>query len=200
MIDAKSSTILQLSELVGLFPQIQERLLSMNQEIVKGQQFHRDENLQQMLDTILEVTKMAIEKNQFIDQSRHISIGGDLNAEDSEVTFGDIHNSEFKTLINQLPDSVEEGQKGLKELLTELDQVIEEETKLSTEEKEKLREGAKALIEAPQTTEPEKKSQLVQRTKEIFSIILRGLPPTAAIVKACSELLPQILRILGLPA
>ncbi len=202
LIEARDSTILQLSELLDvILPAMQERIFSMRQEIIEPSRSHGDENLQQIFYSLLEVTKLAMERKQIIDQSRNTYIGRDLNAEGgSNVTFGDVTSSELKTLIGQLPDSIEQGQQGIRTLLAELEQAIEEEAELSTSKKAVLREEVQALIEAYQTNEPEKKAGLIQHTKEMFSVMLKGLPPTAAIVESCSKLLPQILKILGFPA
>ena len=85
-------------------------------------------------------------------------------------------------------------------LLTQLQQVIENDSALSEPDKADLLEQVQALAEAKQTEEPAKKEGLIRKAKKMFDATLSSLPQTASIVEACSKLLPMILKGLGLPA
>jgi hypothetical protein len=113
------------------------------------------------------------------------------------VAGGDISGSVTNT-INQLPDSSEPDKPGIKELLIQLQQAIEETTELSVGEKVLLLEQVKVFADVKQTSEPEKRTGLVQKAKLIFETILKVLPNTAKLAETCNKLLPMILKALGL--
>lgn len=141
----------------------------------------------------------AMQENK--DSSRKIEVGNigrDFNPSGQALNLGemDISGSVSNT-IDQLPSSAESNKVGIKELLSQLQQAIETTTELSTGEKTILLEQVKALAEAQQTLEPERKTGLVQKAKEIIEAILKSLPTTATFVKACNDLLPMILKVLG---
>ncbi|MEH2309114.1 pentapeptide repeat-containing protein [Nostoc sp.] len=101
--------------------------------------------------------------------------------------------------VSQLPESPEPDQIGLKELLTQLQNAIEQEKELSPQDKADLLEQVAALADAMETPEQTKKEGLVRKAQKMFKATLIGLPDTAKIVDACSQLLPAILKVLGLP-
>ncbi|MFB2981880.1 pentapeptide repeat-containing protein [Microseira sp. BLCC-F43] len=90
--------------------------------------------------------------NESTDQSRKIeigSVGRDFNASGQAFNLGEMDISGTVTnTINQLPESPEPDQPGIKELLTELQAAIEAETNLSDEDKAEALEQVKALAEA----------------------------------------------------
>ncbi|NJP11197.1 MAG: hypothetical protein HC866_18400 [Leptolyngbyaceae cyanobacterium RU_5_1] len=99
--------------------------------------------------------------------------------------------------IRHLPDEPESEQPSLKQLLTQLQQVIESDADLSDADKADLLEQVQGLATAQQTEEPAQKEGLVRKAKKMFEATLKGLPDTAKIVEACSKLLPMILKTLG---
>ena len=123
-------------------------------------------------------------------------VGGDVSG---VVNLGAISGNVTNTL-NQLPDSSEPDEPNIKELLTQLQQAIENDSDLSDSDKEDLLEQVQALAEAKQTEEPAKKEGLTRKARKMFEATLSSLPQTASIVEACSKLLPMILKALGLPA
>lgn len=118
---------------------------------------------------------------------------------DGVVNLGTISGSVTNT-IDQLPDSEEPDEPNIKELLTQLQQAIENDSDLSDPDKADLLEQVQALAEAKQTEEPAKKEGLTRKARKMFEATLSSLPQTASIVEACSKLLPMILKALGLPA
>jgi hypothetical protein len=108
------------------------------------------------------------------------------------VVYGDV-----STVVNQLPSSPDPEKPGIKELLFQLKQVVEEATELSAGEKAILLEQIKALAEVQQTPEPEKRENLLQKSKAMFEVILKNLPDTAKVAESCGKLLPLILKLLG---
>ncbi|MEG4584677.1 pentapeptide repeat-containing protein [Microcoleus sp. MOSTC5] len=123
-------------------------------------------------------------------------VGGDVSG---VVNLGAISGSVTNT-IDRLPDSSETDEPNIKELLTQLQQAIEDDSDLSDRDKEDLLEQVQALAEAKQTEEPAKKEGLTRKARKMFEATLSSLPQTASIVEACSKLLPMILKGLGLPA
>ena len=118
---------------------------------------------------------------------------------DGVVNLGTISGNVTNTL-NQLTDSSETDEPNIKELLTQLQQAIENDSDLSDPDKADLLEQVQALAEAKQTEEPAKKEGLTRKARKMFEATLSSLPQTASIVEACSKLLPMILKGLGLPA
>lgn len=123
-------------------------------------------------------------------------VGGDVSG---VVNLGAISGNVTNTL-NQLPDSSESDEPNIKELLTQLQQAIENDSDLSPPDKADLLEQVQALAEAKQTEEPAKKEGLTRKARKMFEATLSSLPQTASIVEACTKLLPMILKGLGLPA
>ena len=123
-------------------------------------------------------------------------VGGDVSG---VVNLGTISGNVTNT-INQLPDASEPDQPNLKELLTQLQQAIENDSDLSDPDKADLLEQVQVLAEAKQTEEPAKKEGLARKARKMFDATLSSLPQTASIVEACSKLLPMVLKALGLSA
>ena len=137
--------------------------------------------------------------NQSSNQGNNIYVGGNATATGSTINLGEISGA-VSNIVNQLPSSPEPDQPGIKELLAQLQKVIEEETELSDDDKVDLLEQVKTLAEVKRTPEVKKKEGLVRKARKMFEATLRGLPDTAKIVEAWSKLLPVILKALGLPA
>lgn len=123
-------------------------------------------------------------------------VGGDVSG---VVNLGAISGSVTNT-IARLPDSEEPSEPNIKELLTQLQQAIENDSDLSDPDKADLLEQVQALASAKQTEEPAKKEGLTRKARKMFEATLSSLPQTASIVEACTKLLPMILKGLGLPA
>lgn len=138
--------------------------------------------------------------NDSIDQSQNFNVGGDfnINATNAVVNLRDISGT-VTNAINQLPETSDPAQPSLKQLLMQLKQVIESEEELSVEDKADLLEQVKALAEAKQATESEKREGVVRKARKIFDATIKSLPDTAKVVEACSRLLPLILKALGFP-
>ncbi|MHC5759988.1 pentapeptide repeat-containing protein [Nostoc sp.] len=134
-----------------------------------------------------------------VDASRgeRFTVGGDITG--STINLGEISGS-VSNVLNQLPSSPEPTQPGIKELLIQLQQAVDEDTDLAPEDKADLLEHVKALAEAGQTPDQEKKKGLVRKARINFDGILKSLPSTANIIESCSKLLPLIIKALGLPA
>ena len=128
-----------------------------------------------------------------INQSKNISVGGDLSQNASTLNLGDI-SGEVSNVIEQVPSETlaSEG-RSLKKLLLQLKAAIESESLLNEEDKIDLLEQLKTLSEAQKIESPQEKATLMRRAGKIFSATLKGLPDTARIVESCGRILPLIL-------
>lgn len=111
------------------------------------------------------------------------------------VAIGTISGS-VTNAINQLPATSDLDQPGIKEMLTQLQAAIEDETNLSNEDKMEALEQVKTLAEAGQKPE----NSVLQKTAKTAIKILKGtassLPDTAKLAEACAKLLPIISSLL----
>jgi len=107
------------------------------------------------------------------------------------VAIGAISGSVTNT-INQLPPSLDPNHLGIKELLFQLQAVIEAETNLSDEDKVEALEQVKTLAEAGQKPE----DGILQKSAKTALKILKGtvssLPDAAKLAEAGAKLLPLI--------
>lgn len=148
----------------------------------------------------INVQAIAKAMNESKDQSQNFSVGGDftITSTNSIVNLRDISGTVTYT-INQLPESSNPAEPGIRELLSQLQKLVEEDTELALEDKADLLEQVKALAETEQVPEQDKKEGIVRKARKIFEATLKGLPDTARIVEACSKLLPMVIKALGLP-
>ena len=87
---------------------------------------------------------------------------------------------------------------GIKELLTQLQTIIEAETNLTDKNKEKALKQVKALAEAAQNPKEPEKQDLADTAITMLKGLITGLPSAATLVEACNKLLPAIASLLGL--
>jgi uncharacterized protein YjbI with pentapeptide repeats len=100
--------------------------------------------------------------------------------------------------VNQLPTAPEPDKPGIKELLTQLQTLIEAETNLTDKNKEKALKQVKALAEAAQNPKEPEKQDLADTAITMLKGLITGLPSAATLVEACNKLLPAIASLLGL--
>lgn len=117
----------------------------------------------------------------------------DIHSEDSSVI--DI-SGQINQMINQLPDNSNEQQE-IKKLLAQLNDAITSEATLEKLDKEDALEEVKNLAEASKKSDEEGKKKGGKAIRTLQRIVT-ALPATTALVKACSELLPAIAKLLGL--
>ncbi|MBW4429963.1 MAG: pentapeptide repeat-containing protein [Nostoc desertorum CM1-VF14] len=203
-LEAKEGEIARLNSyyqvLMDMYRQFLQKFLertgsSAESVIVQGQG-HRIYLTNQVGD-IMENQNISAGGNVDASTGAKINVGGDITG--STLNLGTISGS-VSNVVNQLPSSPDPTQPGIKELLIQLQQAIDEDTDLAPEDKADLLEQVKALAEAEQTSEQDKKKGLVRNAKKIFDATLKSLPNTANIIEASSKLLPLILKALGLPA
>jgi uncharacterized protein YjbI with pentapeptide repeats len=137
-------------------------------------------------------------------EDKSIQVNANNNAKVSGLSSGDgvvnlgIISGNVTNAINQLPEDPELDQPDLKELLIQLQHVIQNDPNLLDPDKSDLLEQVQALAEAKQVEEPAKREGLIRKAMKMFDATLKSLPDTAKIVEACSKLLPLILKALSI--
>lgn len=111
----------------------------------------------------------------------------------STINLGEISGN-VTNAVNQLPVAPEPEKPGLKELLAELQTLIEAETNLTDKNKEKALKQVKALAEAAQNPKAEEKQDLADTAITMLKGIVTGLPSAATLFEACV----RIAALLGL--
>lgn len=122
-------------------------------------------------------------------------IGGDA-AIDGIVNLGTI-NGNVTNAIEQLPDSTQSDNLGLKEILIELQKAVSTETSLSDEDKVEALEQLKKLAEAGKNPSDGAMRKMARQAATMLKGIVTGLPDVTKLVEACNKLLPIISSIFG---
>ncbi len=133
--------------------------------------------------------------NESADESRKIEISGNVTG--STLNLGEISGT-VTTTINQLPDSSQANQAGIKELLTQLQTAIEAENDLPQEDKAEALEQVKVLAEAGKNPQEGTMQKMGKTAIKILKGTAAGLPSAAKLVEECNKLLPLISKLLGL--
>ncbi len=97
--------------------------------------------------------------------------------------------------INQLPASTDSNQPGIKELLDQLLESIKTETELKEGDKSDAIEELQNLAEASQDDDQNAKKTKARKSLRTLVRIVNDLPPTAALIDTCQELLTAIAKL-----
>ncbi|WP_235595807.1 pentapeptide repeat-containing protein [Mastigocoleus testarum] len=119
------------------------------------------------------------------------------NASMIGVTMGTISGNVTNT-ISQLPNSPEPEKPGIKELLQELQNVIEADTNLSDEDKAEALEQVQTIAEAGQKPEDGAMQKMVKTALKILKGTIAELPSAEELVKVCGTILPAIATFFSL--
>lgn len=150
----------------------------------------------QPVNVPIHVQAIAKAMNDSTDQSQNVTIGGNVTG--STINLGEISGS-VSNAVNQLPNSPDPKQPGIKELLAELQAAIEGDADLPEKGKATALEQVKVLAEVGQDSEQPEKKDLGSRAINLLKGAASFLPDTAKLAEACSKLLPLIAKALGLP-
>ncbi len=101
--------------------------------------------------------------------------------------------------ISQLPDTTDPNEPSLKELLTQLQALIESESELNEEDKVEALEQVKVLAESGQKPEDSTLQKLAKTAVKILKGTISSLPDVTKLVESGAKLLPYITKLLGLP-
>jgi hypothetical protein len=162
---------------------------------------------QQSID-MMEITKTLVNRPIHIeakamthssDSSQNISVGKDFNikAINSVVNLRDI-SGEVSSTINQLSSPTDANQPNIKDLLNQLQTVIEAETNLDNDDKAQALEQVKRIAEAAKNPQDNAMQKMAKAAKNTLTGIITGLPTATKLVEEVNKLLPIILKIFGL--
>ncbi len=133
-------------------------------------------------------------------QSRNLTISDNAQVNASGAgafNSGDISGTVANT-INQLPTSPNPDQPGIKELLSQLKDAIEVETGLDETDKNDALEEVQNLAEVSQEEDENTKKIKAGKSLRMLGRITKALPPTAALMTICKDLLPAIAHLFSL--
>lgn len=119
------------------------------------------------------------------------------NSSMTGVALGAISGNVTNT-INQLPDYPDTDKPGIKELLNELQTVIEADANLSDEDKEEALKQVQAIAEAGQKPEDGTMQKMVKNALKFLKGTIADLPSTVELVQTCGKLLPLVSKFFGL--
>jgi uncharacterized protein YjbI with pentapeptide repeats len=121
--------------------------------------------------------------------------GGNVNLSNVNLNLDNV-NSTVTNSINELPANPEPDQPSVKELLTQLQNAINEEENLDPEDKAEALTQVQTLAEAGK--DPQNNQKLAKRATTMLRGIIAGLPSAAMLVQEASTLIPMIAGLFGL--
>jgi uncharacterized protein YjbI with pentapeptide repeats len=201
-LDAKEGEISRLNSyfqvLMDMYSQFSQKLVERTGGSAESVIFQGQGHQIYFKNQVGEIMENQINAGGNVDASTgaRFTVGGDITG--STINLGEISGS-VSNVLNQLPSSPDPTQPGIKELLSQLQQAVDQDGDLAPEDKADLLEHVKGLAEAGQTPDQEKKKGLVRKARINFDGILKSLPSTANIIESCTKLLPLIIKALGLP-
>lgn len=150
--------------------------------------------LRRMIEVAINQDKFYIEN---VHNSRKIEIsGGTVNATGSGAfSLGNI-NGAVANAINQLPNSPKPDELGIKELLTQLQETIENSSDLNNEDKTEALEQIEILAEASKNSQEKDKKKAAKTAIKILRGTVSNLPDASKLVERCAKLLPAISKLL----
>ncbi|BAY16118.1 pentapeptide repeat-containing protein [Anabaenopsis circularis NIES-21] len=180
----------------------QLKALSQSQQSLLIEKDDRIRSLETMLTTALKQPKYYIEGDNKVSDISGISIQGSSNVSGiagggSVANLGTISGN-VNIAINELPDSPNSEQPGIKELLTQLQAAISQSSDLSDEDKAEALEQVKTLAEAGQNPQEPTKQKTAKTAITMLKGLFSGLPAVATLVEAANKLLPVISKLFGL--
>jgi hypothetical protein len=120
-----------------------------------------------------------------------------INANQSVVNLGDISGIVTNTL-HQLRSSSQPNANELSDHLKNLQAAIETESELNDDDKAEALEQVNVLAQAGQNPQDNTLKKTANTALKILKGTIAALTPTAAIAKACADLLPALTKLLGL--
>ncbi|MEI2577626.1 pentapeptide repeat-containing protein [Scytonema sp. PRP1] len=153
------------------------------------------ETYQTQGDTIMSQSKGNVSINGAQGNISGVAAAGEDMAM-TGVAIGAISGNVTNT-INQLPDSGSPDKPGIKELLQELQVVIEGDTNLSDEDKAEALEQLQKIAEAGQKPEDGGMQKIAKNAIKMLKGTIADLPSTVELVQTCGKLLPLVTQFFG---
>jgi uncharacterized protein YjbI with pentapeptide repeats len=172
----------------------------------------RIRSLEKMVMTAIESNKSYIETYYSLGDtmneksSININAGGNIG-DVSGISGGDVSgvlnlgtiSGNVTNSINQLPESPQSEEPNIKNLLQQLQAIIEADNDLPQKGKETALTQVQVLAEVAQDPEQPEKKDMGNQALNLLKGAASFLPDTAKLAEACTKLLPLIARLLGLP-
>ena len=140
--------------------------------------------------------------NENTDQNRSFvvgNVGGDFKPIGSAMMSDKVEISGIVAeSINQLPDSPDATKLGIKELLSQLTEVISTSPELNDVDRTEALEQVKTIAEAGKNPNDGAMKKNVRTAVKILQGTVSGLPDVAKLAEASSKLLPLITKFFGL--
>jgi hypothetical protein len=180
----------------------QLKALSQSQQSRIIEKDDRIRSLETMLTTALKQHKYYIEGDNKMSDISGINIQGSSNVSGiagsgSVANLGTISGN-VTIAINELPDSPDSNQPGIKELFTQLQEAISQSSELSDEDKAEALEQVKTLAEAGKNPQEPTKQKTAKTAITMLKGLFSGLPAVATLVEAGNKLFPVISKFFGL--
>lgn len=166
---------------------------------VLGEKSTEIDKIAKMLEGVINLPKIIFNNcpigNTTVSEQHGISfnIGGDLSG---IVNLGQISGNVTNT-VQQLPDSPDPEQPGIKELLTQIQEAINGETNMTDEEKVEALEQVQALAEAGQKPKEGNMHKQAKKATTMLRGMIAGLPAAAQLVEAFNTILPKLSSFFG---
>ena len=135
--------------------------------------------------------------NDSTDSSRNLNVSGNLTATGSTFNLGEINGNVTNTL-NQLQTSDRPEAAQLADLLKQLQDAINAEPELKSDDRNEALEQIGAIAKAGQDSQNGTLKKLANTGIKVIKGTIAVLPSTATLVEAGSKLLPAIVHLLGL--
>ncbi len=100
-------------------------------------------------------------------------------------------------IINELPSSSEADKPGIKELLTQLQEVIEADPNLSDDDREDALKQVKDLAEAAKNPNDAEMKDKAKTADRMLGRIMKSVPQATKFLEFCNNLLPLITKAFG---
>lgn len=140
--------------------------------------------------------------NENIDQSRSFTtgnVGGDFKPIGSAIMSDNVEISgTVAESINNLPSSSDPTKSGLKELLSQLTEVISTSSDINDEDRTEALEQVKTLAEAGKNPNDGTMKKMARTAVKVLQGTVSSLPDAAKLADSCSKLLPLIAKFFGL--
>jgi len=195
----REASALPYSDLQALLTGIEEkdeRIRSLEKMVMTAIESNKSyiETYYSLGDTVTEKSSINIEAGGNIGNVSGVT-GGDVEA---VLNLGTISGN-VTNAINQLPESSESDEPGIKDLLLQLKEAIEADSDLPLKGKETALTQVQVLAEVAQDPEQPEKKDRGNQAANFLKGAASFLPDTAKLVEACTKLLPLIGKLLGLP-
>ncbi|MGK7899500.1 MAG: pentapeptide repeat-containing protein [Xenococcus sp. (in: cyanobacteria)] len=156
---------------------------------------NRIQKLENMVMTAIQSPKFnvqgEIEMNNAPSRIQKFTNSTINNSGAGAFSLGDIKGTVPNT-INQLPSPYNPKEPGIKELLTQLQQAVDD-PNLSEEDQKQALEQLQALVEAGQNPENKTMQKKSKKAVGFLKVIAEGIKPTTQLAQACGKVLPKIL-------